>query len=265
MQLILKYTVLFFVICLITSCEDKPKIIVEDVGDGSGTSASIKSENGGNILPVASTAASDVHQVMTHDVLQAERYTYLQVSESGKKFWIATSKMEAIKGNIYLYRGGLMKTNFESLEFNRTFDTIYLVGNVIEANAHPGGDIGQANLSSNASVSANSGLKSPAQDGSEDVKNAIRLSDLFKNKERYAGNMVTVSGECVKVNNGIMGRNWIHIRDGSKLGEKNLDLTVTSKLSVSIGQKVTLKGKIEINKDFGAGYRYDIIMEDAQF
>jgi len=60
-----------------------------------------------------------------------------------------------------------------------------------------------------------------------------------------------------------MGKNWVHIQDGSKKNGKALDLTVTTNMNVGIGNKIALKGKIAINKDFGAGYRYDIIMEEA--
>jgi hypothetical protein len=248
----------------IMSCEDKPKIIVEDIQtNGSETSLTASGDASAGAAG-AGQGASEVHQVMAHDILQAERYTYLQVSEAGRKFWIATSKMEAEKGKLYLYRGGLMKTNFESLEFNRTFDTIFLVGNVIDASAHPGGNISQAGMTVNPDAPAGSNQPGQVADNSKNAANAIKLAALFKNKEKYADQVITVSGECVKVNNGIMGRNWIHIRDGSKLDGKPLDLTVTSKLSIPVGQKVTLSGKIAVNKDFGAGYRYDIIMEDAQ-
>jgi hypothetical protein len=245
---------------LILSCSEKPKIIVEDI-PAAGNDASLPvpgTEAGG--IPSGTQGSTDVHQVMAHDILQAERYTYLQVSEAGKKFWIATSKMNAEKGKMYLYRGGLLKTNFESLEFNRTFDTIFLVGNVIDASAHPGGNVSQSGMTENASAPANAGAATP----SGSTAKAVKLSDLFKNKDTYAGQVITVSGECVKVNNGIMGRNWIHIRDGSKMNGKAVDLTVTSKMSIAVGQNVILTGTIAVNKDFGAGYRYDIIMEDAQ-
>jgi hypothetical protein len=60
-----------------------------------------------------------------------------------------------------------------------------------------------------------------------------------------------------------MGRNWVHIQDGTKHDGKKADLTVTTGLVIPVGSKVALKGKIVLNKDFGAGYRYDVIMEEA--
>ncbi len=242
-------------------CDSKPKVIVADVASSttenqSGTGENV-SPNMGAPIGSSGVSAADVHQVVANEVLQTERYTYLNVTEGNQTFWIATAKKEASKGKAYLYKGGLMKTNFESLEFKRTFDTIYLVGNIIDATEHPGGNI---------AGTAPEGLSSPTSNNAttmKPVKDAIKLSELFKNKTKYDGQVITVSGTCVKVNNGIMGRNWIHIEDGSKANGKTLDLTVTTNISIPLGSKIAMTGKIALNKDFGAGYKYDIIMEDA--
>lgn len=255
---VFKYIYLFALVTFV-ACESKPKVIVADVASATGSEpANMQMPADPSVPTTASATNADVHQVVANEVMQAERYTYLKVSEAGKSFWIATAKTEAQKGQTYLYRGGLMKTNFESIEFKRTFDTIYLVSSIISASQHPGGS-----LSGGAALpSANTGA---TQDTKEVpvVKDAVKLSDLIANKEKYAGKVVTISGECVKVNNGIMGKNWVHIQDGSKKNGKALDLTVTTNMNVGIGNKVALKGKIAINKDFGAGYKYDIIMEEA--
>ena len=94
----------------------------------------------------------------------------------------------------------------------------------------------------------------------EPVEGAIRIADLVNNRNQYEGKLIKVTGKCVKVNSEIMGRNWIHLQDGS--GE-NFDLTVTTDESVELGTIVTMEGTIALNKDFGAGYRYDVIMEGA--
>lgn len=252
----LKYIVFLSAVTFFWACDSKPKVIVADeTANTDASSAALVPSSNSNTTP--SAAPVDVHQVVANEILQSERYTYLNVSESGKNFWIATAKTEAVKGQTYFYRGGLMKTNFESLEFKKTFDTIYLVSNIINANQHPGGQVasGQALPSSGTATSSPTNLP--------EVKDAVKLSDLMKNKAKYEGKIITVAGECVKVNNGIMGRNWAHIQDGTKENGKTIDLTVTTNQNIAVGSKVALKGKIVLNKDFGAGYRYDVIMEDA--
>jgi hypothetical protein len=246
------------VFCLfLLACDSKPKIIVADETPVAG--APIQENSISPLGAVGSTPspAADVHQVVANEVLQTERYTYLNVSEAGKSFWIATAKADAKKGQTYMYRGGLMKTNFESVEFKRTFDTIYLVSNIISATEHPGGNI-------NGSAAAQDNVQPVSSTGTMPVvKDAVKLSELMANKAKYEGKVITVTGECVKANNGIMGKNWVHIQDGSKDKGKLLDLTVTTNLNIPIGSKVALNGKITLNKDFGAGYKYEIIMEDA--
>ena len=89
----------------------------------------------------------------------------------------------------------------------------------------------------------------------------IKLSELFAEPQAYNGKTIRVSGRCVKVNNAIMGKNWVHIQDGS--GD-DLDLTITTQESVSIDDQVTFEGVIKTNVDVGAGYYYDVIMEEAK-
>jgi hypothetical protein len=59
-----------------------------------------------------------------------------------------------------------------------------------------------------------------------------------------------------------MNVNWFHIQDGSDFNGE-FDLTVTSTEEVKIGDIITLQGKVTLNKDFGAGYFYNIIVENA--
>ena len=59
-----------------------------------------------------------------------------------------------------------------------------------------------------------------------------------------------------------MYKNWIHLQDGTESGGK-YDFTITTKETVNTGDTITIKGKITLDKDFGYGYKYDIIMEEA--
>jgi len=91
----------------------------------------------------------------------------------------------------------------------------------------------------------------------------ITIGELFANKKDYDGKTVRIRGKVVKVNSNIMGRNWVHLQDGTSAGDK-FDLTVTTNESVNVGDVVTFEGVIALDKDFTAGYVYDVIMENAQ-
>ena len=91
----------------------------------------------------------------------------------------------------------------------------------------------------------------------------ITIGNLVANKKDFDGKVISVRGVAARVNDEIMGRNWVHIQDGTEANGV-FNLTVTTNQHVESGSVVTLKGTIAIDKDFGFGYFYDIIMEDAQ-
>jgi hypothetical protein len=61
-----------------------------------------------------------------------------------------------------------------------------------------------------------------------------------------------------------MGRNFVHVQDGTgdaKAGTNNL--VVTSKQTAAVGDKVTISGVVVVNRDFGSGYSYPLLIEEA--
>jgi hypothetical protein len=89
---------------------------------------------------------------------------------------------------------------------------------------------------------------------------SVKISDLVKNAQQYEGQKVQIDGVCTKINLGIMNRNWIHLKDGSM---DDYDLVVTSNEDVPVGSKVTIQADVVLNKDFGAGYKYELILENG--
>ena len=88
------------------------------------------------------------------------------------------------------------------------------------------------------------------------------VAALNQDKATLAGKLVRVQGKVVKVNNGIMGRNFLHVQDGTGDQTSN-DLTVTSKQTAAVGDQVTVTGRVVLNRDFGAGYAYPLLVEEA--
>lgn len=96
----------------------------------------------------------------------------------------------------------------------------------------------------------------------EKSEGAVSVAELLANKKKYEGKTVTVTGKVTKVNMAIMGKNWIHLQDGTDF-EGAYEITVTSVLEPKEGEVITLTGTIALDKDFGYGYMYDILMEDG--
>lgn len=90
------------------------------------------------------------------------------------------------------------------------------------------------------------------------------VGQIYAQQKQLEGKHVQVSGEVVKVNNGIMRRNFIHVKDGTgKAADKTDDLLVTSKQTVNVGDKVKVTALVTLNRDFGMGYKYSLILEEA--
>ena len=99
--------------------------------------------------------------------------------------------------------------------------------------------------------------------GIERAEGGKTIAEVFAEKDQLAGETIVFRGKVVKTNAGIMGKNWLHIRDGSGADGTN-DLTVTTiEVLPNVGDTVIVSGPVVLNKDFGMGYQYDIIIEDA--
>ena len=240
---------------LVVSCNQGPKIIATPVSSESAASSAstgIFSDESSSAVSQTAPVSSDVHTVKVLEVLPTSKYVYLKVDENGEEFWIATSKKEVEVGKTYFYKNGILKTNFESKEHNRVFDKVYLVANIVPAN--------HGNQSSTVSKEINetAEVESPIQ---VDVEGSIKIAEIVNNKSKYNGKEVQISGKCTKLNPNIMGRNWVHLKDGSM---DDFDLVITSEHAVPEGHIVTMKGTVVLDKDFGAGYKYDLIIENGE-
>jgi hypothetical protein len=92
------------------------------------------------------------------------------------------------------------------------------------------------------------------------------VAEVFAEKDQLAGTKVTIRGKVVKASANIMDRHWLHVRDGSGAEGTN-DLTVTTpgtSEAPKAGDTVVVTGQVSVNKDFGIGYRYDVVIEDAE-
>jgi len=206
--------------------------------------------------------SSELHTVVVSEILPASRYLYLNVKEGPEEFWIAVRKQDIKIGGTYYYKRALLKTNFESKENQKVFDKIYLVTNLVSAD-HASSQKSMENVVPSKMESAE---KKPERITDEppgkiiDVEGSVKIADLVKNAKKYAGKTIQISGECVKINPGIMDRNWIHIKDGS---QDDFDMVITSDTYVSEGTVITMKALVSLDKDFGAGYTYDLILENG--
>lgn len=199
--------------------------------------------------------SSDTHEVKALEVINTDQYSYVKVEEAGEQHWIAIPLSEVKIGEVYYYDGGLEMKDFESKSLKRTFPSIFFV-DALRTQA-----IVVKDMSAEPIANKNSGIEQK-KTKIDVVDGGVTIATLYENKNELANSNQVVRGEVIKVNNGIMGRNWVHLQDGS-VYDGDYDLTLTTMDEVKVGQIVTFSGLVHLNVDFGAGYSYALIMEKA--
>ncbi len=230
---------LFFALALLTGCNN----------------ATVK-KTANKPAPQPSTQTADMHVVVAKDVIQTSGYTYLLLTEGDKEYWAAVSRFEAEKGKTYYYKSGMEMKAFKSKELNRVFDSIQFI---MEFSDKPIAEKAPVALTTKGrqSLEKVDGIKVTPVGG------AIGLAELFADKSKYAGKKIKVTGQVVKFSPEIMNKNWVHLQDGSE-ANGSFDLTITSMETVKVGSVVTFEGVIAVDKDFGYGYKYDVLLEEAK-
>lgn len=204
-----------------------------------------------------------VHIGTVQEVLQASAYTYLRVKEQDREVWAAITKRDMAVGEKVSFGDALEMKNFHSKELDRTFESIYFLNDILTGAKVS--DSGAPAMPAMPAMASHQGKVTAERiDVSIDpVEGGIRIGELFADRQAYAGKSVQIRGQVTKVNRAIMGKNWVHIQDGTG-DAQGYDLTITTQDDAMPGEVVTFAGTIALNRDFGAGYAYDILMEDAR-
>lgn len=217
-------------------------------------SSCVRNKNG---QAVQSVVQSNAKVFEVTEVVQASSYSYLKVKENLAKRWVAVTKQDVKVGDVYYYDEALQMTNFKSKDLNRTFDVIYFINQISKT------PLSQNKMSGR--MPAHSGKVKTKQLSTIKLKkadNEITVGQIFAERAAYSAKEFEIRGVVVKVNKQVMGKNWVHVQDGTNDGG-NYDLTITTQDLPAVNDEVTFKGKLTLNKDFGSGYSYEVIMEDA--
>ncbi len=210
-----------------------------------------KEEPEKNAANQSAMQSENLHKVVVEDNINASNYTYLKVKENDNEYWIAVPQMQVQKGETLYFGKAMEMKNFHSEALNRDFESILFVDRVSKT---PGNMDIVPNHPKLTSAKEDLSVK-PLSDGKT-------VKQIYADKNDLAGKTVKVRGKVTKFNPNIMGRNWIHIQDGT--GSSNdYDLMITSKDIVKVGDVVVAEGTVAVNKDFGAGYSYPVMIEDA--
>lgn len=212
-------------------------------------------------LPIFDTIKNDeppaiVHTVLVKEVLQTSGYTYLRVVEDKKEEWLAVVKIQAKAGQTFHFDDAAPMSNFTSKELNRTFPEILFL-----AKLDPGPAPAKVETITYSKAGGDAKNKKPGKKYAP-AKTVSNIAELLENKKKYSNKRIRITGEVSKYSSGIMGHNWLHIKDGSAYLGKD-DIVITSEQEFKIGEKAVFEGLLSLDKDFGSGYFFEVIMENA--
>jgi len=182
--------------------------------------------------------------------IDVPNYSYLRLQSAQGEIWAAVPTAKVEKGADLTIANAMPMQNFESTTLKRTFKTIYF-GTLGQAQGHP--------------VLASAALVAGESIAKASTKDARSIAELYAQKDTLKNTSVTLRGKVVKYNTGILGRTWIHLQDGTgSPASRTHDITVTTQDTTALGQVIQVQGTVHLDQDFGSGYSYPVIVENAK-
>ena len=217
----------------------------------------------------AAPAKADVLTGKVAETMNAATYTYVLVDTGGQKVWAAAPQFAVKVGDTVAVADPMPMTNYHSKTLDRTFPVVFFSGEV-KVNGKSSAPAGMATLTpatgelpkGHPPTAGASGPVAPDLSGIMRADKGQTVVELATGKAKFGGKPIAVRGRVVKFNGGILGKNWLHIRDGSGTDGTN-DLTVTTAATAKVGDLILVTGVLATDRDFGSGYKFNVIVEDA--
>jgi hypothetical protein len=199
----------------------------------------------------------DAKPVITGEIVETMDtgdYTYVLVRDGERSVWAAAEKFQAVVGDTITVPDGMLVKNFDSPSLGRSFDEIYFVESILAPRKAAPAPAAAADFEP---------YKEEVQAAIAPPDGGVSIADVYAQRDTWSGKEVTVRGRVTKFTQRVMGRNWMHLSDGSGTGDDK-DLTVTTQGLAEIGDIVTATGTLTLNEDFGYSYQYPVLLNDAQ-
>ncbi|MBA4148593.1 MAG: nucleotide-binding protein [Verrucomicrobia bacterium] len=194
------------------------------------------------------------------EVLNAASYTYVKLNTGKKEVWVAAVKFDVKNGDSVSVADPMPMPNYESKTLKRTFDLVYFAADVTVNGKSPKPELPEGHPPISGAEAA---PKKVDLSGIKKAAGGKTVEEIHLGKAKIRNQPIVVRGKVVKYSAAIMGKNWLHIQDGTGRAG-NDDLVITTDATAKVGDTVLVTGKVTTDKDFGAGYKYGVIIENAK-
>jgi hypothetical protein len=250
------------------SCEMKKKFMILTLISGmiftAGMGVSYADAPEAKDMPVEKQSEDSGLTGKVEETMDSGGYTYISIKKDGKQTWVAIPKTEIKVGEEVTFRPGSQMHKFRSKTLGRTFETIIFSPGTVggaEEEAKTSGEM--PSDSTHGAVAAGKKVEKIKVEKASGP-NAYTVAELYAKSGDLNTKKVVLRGQVVKVTQAIMGKNWIHMQDGSGSSSDGTDdIIVTSQDIPMVGDIVTAEGTLYKDKDFGSGYKYSVILEEA--
>ncbi|MBK7402525.1 MAG: OB-fold nucleic acid binding domain-containing protein [Myxococcales bacterium] len=208
---------------------------------------------GAPAVPVGTVLAGQVLEVLT-----VTGYTYVRIGEKGSAggTWAAIPTAKVAVGDPIRVNGQMEMKEFESSALKRKFASLWF------------GTLDDGSAIAAAGAPPTTAPAPAAPIGSVKVavaKGGKTISEIIGQRTALAGKTVRLRAVVTKVSNGILGKNYLHLRDGSgSTATADDDLSATTLGTFNVGDTILVEGVIGLDRDIGAGYKFSTILEEAK-
>jgi hypothetical protein len=211
--------------------------------------------------PIVTAADTGSATGTVAETIEAGNYVYLRLEDGT---WIAANNFAVSAGDRVRYSGIMEMNGFHSTSLDRTFDSIFFVSEASLADDN-GNDTTAAAVKGDGGMGMQPALvNAPAPGEIKALKNGKTITNIFAESAGLNGQVVSLNARVMKVNENIMGKNWITLQDGTGSDPDN-KLLATSREMVAPGTLVVAKGTVVTDVDLGYGYNYKVLLEEATF
>ncbi|SFV71317.1 NrfJ [hydrothermal vent metagenome] len=209
------------------------------------------------------------------EIKPAMGYKYLKIDENGKTLWVAIANAPVKIGEKIGYDKKTLMKDFKSQSLNQKFEEIYFASEVYLAEEKKNFKSLKSMLDlSPSKKDPHAGMGRGMTAEPEEIpskpfikKDAYSIEEIHMWRKDLKDQNIRIEATVFKVSHGIMKRDWVHLGDGSGNEKKLTDDLVFTTASTGLkkGDKVIARGKVVVDKDFGYGYFYKVIIEEATF